>query len=214
MSVAKGVVQNCDACRMGRNKCDRLETCSECVGIAFAFTTSRTDSHALTQNRLEIARLKAQVAILLRVAHVTADELPRLLARVAQDDPVVLPVPRAPVPTAVDRDEWDEPHSLMSLCRAAEASDASSETSDLAPRGDGSRYWRAPSADETHAPSSSADSRASSLASFSGNLSMSVYGRASLAPGELQQILTKVPSVSGNGHSSRAGSSPVPSLGM
>ncbi|BGP38673.1 hypothetical protein JCM10450v2_002623 [Rhodotorula kratochvilovae] len=179
------VVQNCDACRTGRNKCDRLETCSECVRTSPACSNhTRADTHALAQNRLEIARLRAQVAILLRLARISAEDLPLLLHRAAQDEPVVLPVPRAQ--PWVKREEGG--HPLLSLCLAAEASDASSETSELALRTGGSEAGADVNEERELSPGTE-DSLGTLAPPMDGpSVVIDEKRRASLAPGALERI--------------------------
>ncbi|GAA5851046.1 hypothetical protein JCM9279_005268 [Rhodotorula babjevae] len=107
-------VQSCEGCRQGKRACDRSETCSSlrdvrCEYIAAAplrATIAGSAQRAL--NRVEITRLRAQVALLLRVLRITDAELQYLMRRADEPEPFVLPSPWAPV-------RWAAPVRRMSV---------------------------------------------------------------------------------------------------
>ncbi|GAA5948230.1 hypothetical protein JCM10213_002198 [Rhodosporidiobolus nylandii] len=79
---AHRVIQNCDPCRIGRNKCDRKSRCGECQMRGRVCTygaagpsNGKTGSLALEQNKREIQRLKKQVSVLVKVLHLNSGDL-------------------------------------------------------------------------------------------------------------------------------------------
>ncbi|CDR38242.1 RHTO0S03e06590g1_1 [Rhodotorula toruloides] len=141
------IVQNCDGCREGRNRCDRLERCSECrmrgrvcTYSAAGPSNAQIGSRPFQQNQEEIARLKKQVDILARVLRLTEDELEALSLEAG--GPLNPPPPsrNSPPPDPRPKDRFDAMFSpgdpLIDLCRAAAVdSDMPTEDSQCAAAG-------------------------------------------------------------------------------
>ncbi|GAA6002133.1 hypothetical protein JCM10207_003091 [Rhodosporidiobolus poonsookiae] len=96
-TASKRIIQNCDQCRTGRNKCDRRSRCGECRmrGRVCTYGAAgpdhgKTGSVPLEQNHREIERLKAQVGVLVKVLKLDQSEL---LAMIDRTKDLSLPSP-------------------------------------------------------------------------------------------------------------------------
>ncbi|GAA5899921.1 hypothetical protein JCM8208_005542 [Rhodotorula glutinis] len=111
-------VQSCEACRISKRAQTRGIQCEYIA--AGPLRAAIADSVRFASNRIEITRLRAQVALLLRVLRISDAELQHLMHRADQPEPFVLPSPWRPVRwaapprrssalVAVDEEELPEP---------------------------------------------------------------------------------------------------------